>query len=180
MHKLILTAIFCACFSVISHAQQITAPPTSTGALYITGSAVGNGADLTQDTLQSYTLAAGKLQNVGDQILISAGGQFIGSTDNRTARILFGGTQVMGFTTTSASATRWGVQVLVTKTGSNTQSYMSFGAGNAGTTADSNTLTKTDTSTIVVSATGQNTTNSVANSIVCQYFTVSYIPAPPS
>ena len=181
MGKLLLSALVLAVVSLAAKAQPIPAVSTSSSsALYVTGQAVGNGSDTTQDTLQTFTLPAGKLQNVGDQVLIAAGGQLAATTDNRTARILVGGTQVMGFTSTSASATRWATQVLVTKTGSNTQSYMTLVSANSGTSADSNTLTKTDTNTIVLSATGQDTTSATANSIICQYFTVSYIPAPPS
>ena len=47
------------------------------------------------------------------------------------------------------------------------------GTGNSGAT--NGTATQTDTGTLVIAVLGQNATNSVLNSVTCQYFCVEYI-----
>lgn len=154
---------------------------SKTKRLYITGASVGNGADTTEDTLQSFTLPAGLLANVGDSVRIFAGGTFAASTDTKRVRLKIGGQVVNGFhqgTTTGAIA--WALDCSIVKTGSSTQAYVSLGsvqstAGQDGTAVG--TLSLTDTSTIVVSITGQNQSTSTANSITCQLISVDYIRA---
>lgn len=156
-----------------------TGPSPATGSsasqLYFNGVVVGNGADTTEDTLMTFTIPAATLVNVGDTITIRAGGGLIGSTDNKTAKIRFGNL-ASSTSTTTAAVTKWAGQFWITKTGANTQSYMSVwslpGAAAQGTTSGTGTIT--DTSAIVVSVTGQNITNSVANSITAQYLSMTY------
>lgn len=140
----------------------------------------GNGADLTEDTLGAsgatpftFTIPANTLLNVGDTITIRIGGTFIGSTDNKTAKVRFGSI-AFSTSTTTATITKWAAQIFVTKTGPSTQSYMAIwnlpSAAAAGTTTG--ITAQTDTAGIVVNATGQNITNSVANSIAGQYMSI--------
>lgn len=140
----------------------------------------GNGADITEDTLGisgvtpfTYTIPANTLLNIGDTITIRVGGSFIGSTDNKTAKVRFGSI-ALSTSTTTAAVTKWTGQIWITKTGASTQSYMAVwnlpGAAAQGIT--SGIASQTDTNTIVVNVTGQNITNSVANSITGQYMSI--------
>lgn len=148
--------------------------------LYVTGSSVGNGADLTEDTLQTYTLPGGTLINVGDRLHVVAGGAYAASTDSKSARVKIGATQLATPSGTTVNTTTWQVDAWVVKTGNNAQSYNAsavvVNTSSAG--GRSGTATLTDTGALNIVVTGQNTTASTANSITCQYFAVDYYPAP--
>jgi len=149
--------------------------------LYVNGAVAGNGADLTEDSLMSYSLPANTLANVGDTIRIFAAGALGATTDAKTVRIKFGTTPVHAPNSSAAGTTRWTSQIYITKTGSGTQSYGTMGVMQAtavGSGVISGTLTKTDTSPIAIEVTGQNATNSVANSVTIQLLFIEFIPAP--
>ncbi len=147
--------------------------------LSVDGVLVGNGADTTEDTLKTVTLAAKTLNKVGDTIHISAGGTFAASTDVKTLRVKFGGTAVISPPGVAAGEIKWGVDIWITKTGLNTQSYNAIGrvlnSSNDGTS--SGTLAITETAAIAVVVTGQNATNSVASSVTVQMLRVELIHA---
>jgi hypothetical protein len=150
--------------------------PMISRTLYATGTLVGNGADTTEDTLQSYTLPAGALANVGDRIRITAGGTFAGSTDSKVARVRFGPSASQASNGTSASATSWEITYDILKTGSNTQTTNSKGlTNNSAITVTSGLATVTDTAAITITVTGVNNTNPVAGSVACRYFVVEYL-----
>jgi hypothetical protein len=149
--------------------------------LFFTGTSVGNGADLTEDTLQTYTLPTGMLANAGDTIKITAGGAFGATTDSKTAAVHFGGIGsaiLSGPVGVTAAQARWATEVSVTKTGASTQSYAAVGLTLNSTAGgpNSGTLTATDTGTIQILVTGKNVTNSVAGSVTCQYLLVEFVP----
>lgn len=152
--------------------------PSKRRILYVTGTSVGNGADTTEDTLQSFTMAAGQLANVGDVIRITAGGTFAGSTDSKQVKIKFANAAMSIPTGSTVGATRWAANVAITKTGTNTQSFI-VGAENisASPGTNSGTLTATDANALTIAVTGQNSTNSVAGSVTCQVLLIEYIPA---
>lgn len=168
-------------FIAAASAQPLTPPGSGGGGaassphLYVNGVSVGNGADITQDTLQSMTIAAGKLASVGDIISIETGGVYAASTDIKAVRVLAGGQIIGSCSGNVAAVINWYVTAQLIKTGSNTQSYIS-----ACTVVGSNgnvrtgTLTLTDTATIAVLVTGQNSTNPVAGSITAQALVVDY------
>ena len=148
--------------------------------LYVTGVVAGNAADTTEDIMQTYTVPALTLANVGDILEIVAGGAFGGTTDAKTARLRIGGIAgsiVCAPTGNSASQTRWAITAWVVKTGASTQSFTGLGAISAAATGGSlnGTATLTDTATIQIVVTGQNATNSVVNSVTCQYLHVRYV-----
>lgn len=147
--------------------------------LSVATSTVGNGSDLTADTLQTFTMLANQLVNTGDMLRIVVGGRYTGSTDNKTALLKFGSATIGTFNTATSSIVTWGGEAYVVKTGSSTQNYLTIGGANGASSGSttSNSASQTDTSTIVISVTGQNATNSVANSVTCTFFTVEYIPA---
>jgi hypothetical protein len=148
--------------------------------LFTSLSVIGNGADLTEDTLVSYTIPANTLVNVGDALRIVASGAFIGSTDAKTARIRIGGITSGTPTTTAATSTTWRVELNVTRAALNTQEYEYFGAisGAAGTQLYNNAQSSLgDASPATLTVTGQNTTNSVASSVTVRTVTVDLIRA---
>jgi len=163
-------------------AQQVIAPSSgSVISLYANGTSVGNGADTTEDTLMTYTLPANTLANVGDAIHIIAGGTFAGTTDNKTARVRFGGIAGVAIGAPNGATTgqlTWYIDGWIVKTGSNTQSFISGGQ----TTTNNNgsltgTASKTDTATNDIVVTGRNVTASSASSITCQTLLVQYVKA---
>lgn len=182
----LLFIAFLLAFSTSVNAQQIGSGTQVLSRLYVTGSVVGNGADTTEDTLQSYVLPAGTLANVGDTIHIMASGAAAASTDNKVYRVRIGsgaGNIVTSGTLLTLSGIRWAVDVYIVKTGSNTQSFYAMGRVSNATTSDgtlSGTLSGTDTAAITISITGQDTTASTANAVTCQYFSVDFLRAPPS
>jgi hypothetical protein len=151
-------------------------PASGRRTLYANGTVAGNGADLTADTLMTFTMAASQLKNVGDVLRIRANGRFASSTDVKTA-VLKLGNQVLTTTTSVNGVVIWWIEVDVMKTASNAQTFGSTGGmngtGNSGAT--NGTATQTDTNALTILLTGQNATNSVANSVTCQYFNIEYI-----
>ena len=168
-------------FIATASAQPLTPPGSGGGGaatsphLYVNGVSVGNGADITQDTLQSMTIAAGKLASVGDIISITTGGTYAASTDSKAIRVTVGGQIIASCSGAVAATLGWYVYGQLIKTGSNTQSYISSCTvtGTNGNTR-TGTLTLTDTSAIAVLVTGQNSTNPVAGSITAQALVVDY------
>jgi hypothetical protein len=157
------------------------AAPMPARALYVTGASVGNGADLTADTLQSYNIPANTMANVGDMVRIHAAGVFISSTDNKTAIIKFGSATLATINTATAGVTRWAADITVVRTSASNQSWMVLSAvqgSSVGNGINAGTSTQTDTAIINILVTGQNATNSVANSVTCQILTVEFIPGP--
>ena len=145
--------------------------------LYRSGIAAGNGADTTLDVLQSYTLPANTLAAVGDILHIVAGGTLAASTDNKQIRVYFGSAVAMQVSATAAGTTQWACEVWITKTGPSTQSsvtlanvFSNFTNGTGGGTSSIN-----DTLPQVIQVTGQNNTNPVAGSIVCQFLSVELL-----
>ena len=144
--------------------------------LYQTGASAGNGPDTTEDVLQSYSLPAGTLANVGDIVHIVAGGTFAATTDTKAVNLRFGGIAgVIGCNPSGASValTRWAFEAWMVKTGTSTQSFISIGHCNGTTSGtSSNTSALNDTLPIQIVVTGRNSTNPVAGSVSAQYFTV--------
>lgn len=160
-------------------AQSVTVGSSAYQRLYYTGTSVGNGADTTEDVLQTFTLAAGQLANVGDMIHIVASGKWAGSTDTKTLRLRAGGVSGTILTApiaASANVTQWSLEAWITKSGSNTQTYAVTALSVSGSFngVNSGTLSLTDTGTIQLVITGQDSTSATANAITCQTMFVDY------
>ena len=150
--------------------------------LYLALSVVGNGADTTEDTLQSFTLPGGTLKNVGDRLLICASGALTSSTDNKTVRAKINGLTVSSDVGSAVGQASWSFSIWLaktgaTKTGATTHQVLTDG-GVAGQVSAPlprwATITLTDTSNIPILITGQNATTATANTITCNYFSVDY------
>ena len=138
---------------------------------------VGNGADQTEDVLQTVVIPGNTLANVGDVIHIKCGGTYAGSTDNKVAKIRLNGVQYAGATGAAVICTQWIMQCDVQKTGPNAQVSWALGLEQQGAVSISSTVgTLTDTAPITLTITGQNITAAVAGSITCRYLTVEYVP----
>jgi hypothetical protein len=146
--------------------------------LYNPVAIVGNGADTTEDTLQSYTLPANTISAPGDQIIIEAAGTFGGTTDNKVLRVKMGAINFTGLTAAAAVITSWWYRVVVTRTTANnfrtSITYMMTNQA-IGVITGGPTTGETIDSLIVV--TGQNNTSAAAGSITCNYLNVTFIPA---
>lgn len=146
-----------------------------------TGASVGNGADTTEDIMQTCTVPAAQLANTGDRLHIVAAGTLGATTDTKSVKVRLGG--IAGniganLIATITGSTSWSVDLWVLKTGSNTQTVIYNGAvasASSPASARSSTTTLTDTNTISIVVTGQNSTNSVAGSVTCQTLLVDYI-----
>lgn len=145
--------------------------------LYNTANSVGNGADVTEDILQTFVVPAGKLTNVGDRLIIEVSGTLGATTDNKSVRIRLNGAVAIGtFTVSAAAQVAYSGRVILMKSGANTQAaYSLFTVSNVAV-GGNGTPSVTDTAAITITVTGQNITNSVAGSIICRFMTVDFIP----
>lgn len=181
--KRTLLATVLALLPLCADAQQINGgrPAYQVLNTQMNSAGVGNGADLTEDTLFTYTIAANQLANVGDRLHIVAAGIMVSSTDNKTARVKFGGQNAISLTTTSTTTVQWRIETDIVKTAASVQSSSALGTMSGIVAAQavlgSAAWTVTDTAAIALLVTGQNTTNSTANTITCKYLTVDFIPA---
>lgn len=143
----------------------------------------GNAADLLELVLPtcSFTIPANSLPNVGDVFQITLGGKFGATTDSKSVRVRLG-TTIAGVpiiwtaSGTVAAALSWVATIRYMKTAVNAQTVIVMAnVGNGtfnGTSESSSSLVETVANQFVV--TGQNTTNSVANSVTCQYMQTEY------
>ncbi len=150
--------------------------------LYSNTAAVGNPADLTEDTLLSYTMPANTLAAAGDKIHTQAYCILSNNTHNRTTRLYFGSMLLIDIPNVSVQNYQFYMDMTVTKTGSNTQIVSAFLAesippGNASSSVATyyQLGTETDTSSIVVKTTGA-TNVATANDVTCTQMSVEFIP----
>lgn len=188
MRLLILAlAIIGASFATEASAQTVLPGPFTGGesALYATGAIVGNGADTTLDTLQTYTAPASTLVNVGDAIHIVASGTFASSTDTKNIKVELNpagaGPTIGSLVGNVASTVAWAMDIWIVKTGASTQSIhvqgTVIGSANGAGTASA-TTTFTDTNALTIAVQGQNATAATANTANCRIFMVSRRAAP--
>lgn len=142
----------------------------------------GNGADNTEDTIFSYSMPANTMAASGDKLRIRAHCQWANNADTKTTNIYFGATKIafMGAGTTANYAGNF--DLLVNKIGSNSQTENGTllestinSTAVASTGSYVSTSSETDTSIIIVKITGQSG-SSVANDVVCNQFTIEFIP----
>lgn len=137
---------------------------------------VGNGADTTEDTLFTYSLPAGALANVGNEIDIVAWGSVAATSATKTVKLYFGAsiTQTAVYTTTQTGA--WFIQMKVYKQAASVQMAItevdSLGATTTRTITVNNAGSETDTAAITIKVTGQSSA-ATANLVLCNGFTVA-------
>lgn len=186
MRKFLLAAmLFLGCAGANAQWVQSGQPLGVETALYATGAIVGNGADTTFDTLQTYTAPANTLLNVGDAIHVVASGTFASSTDTKNIKIVLNpagaGPTIASLVGNAASTVNWALDVWIVKTGSNAQSVhvqgTVIGTANAAGTS-SVTSAVADGSAITIAVQGQNASLATANTANCRIFLVSRRAAP--
>jgi hypothetical protein len=180
MHRRLFLASPLLLLPFTVRAQPLPPPAAKTIRLFTSLSVIGNGADLTEDTLVTYSVPANTFVNVGDELRVVATGGFTGSTDVKTARIRIGGISAATAPTSAATQTAWRIEFHIIKSGSNAQQYEVFSgfSGATGTQAYSNGAgVLTEGSANALTVTGQNTTNSVASSVSVRTVTVDLIRA---
>jgi hypothetical protein len=164
-------------------AQTVSGGPSpSFQRLFQAFTPVGNGADTTEDVLQSYTMPAGQLANIGDTLSMTAWGTLNGTVDNKVVRIRLGaGGAIVGIvTSTLAPQSAWQINTIVIKTGANAQRFgnLAFINGNSlnGSTLPGNsTAGMTDTAPAVLNVTGQDSSVATAGAITCAGFVIDFI-----
>ena len=147
----------------------------------------GVGADTTEDTLYTDTLAASQFATNGDMVQATYAGTFdSGTTGTKRLRAYVAGTVVFDTTAlTPTAAGSWQLDVTVVRISSTalnvsvTFNATGFSAANIATVAA--TFTKltglTLTNTQIMKVTGQNGTTATANRIVASMGEIQYTPA---
>lgn len=158
-------------------AQVVTTPLVRPVLLFQSTAVVGNGADTTEDTLYTVTIPAGTLANVGDVLHVIARGTAAATTDSKSTRLKFGGTNINSFTQNAVGNVAWYFEVWILKTGANAQSITAFTIpATNNVTSGIGTSAITDTGAITMLLTGQNSTAATANSIQTSSMFVYYLP----
>lgn len=156
--------------TVLTTVGNTTSTFHSAGLVNTALTATGNGADITEDTLQTFSLPANALDVVGRCVRITSWGTSANNADAKTIRQYFGVATVSA-SLTVATANQWKMVSTVCKTAANTQTALgevSFGASLANGFVDLNVTApaQTDTSAIVIKTTGQAGAAN-ANDIIC-------------
>ncbi len=145
------------------------------GNLYVFTSATGagNGSDTTEDILTSFSLPANTLDVPGRSLWLYAFGSFANNAHSKHARLYFGSEVVDTGANTTTGGIGWALEMLIIKTGSNTQQMSSqivTGTVHGGCTTQAGA--ETDTSAITIKVTGQTGT-AAASDIVLNGLTVT-------
>jgi len=153
----------------------------SVWALNTTVITIATGADLTEDTLMTYSIPGNTLRNAGDSIEFDALFSVLGTgtVATKTIRIYFGGSVIMQF---GNAALDGGSLIfkgrIIRTTGASSIAYSSYqttDSGGASTTKIAQSSPgETLSGAVLFKCTGQNGTNGVASGITQQALTVSY------
>lgn len=149
------------------------------GLINATVTSTGNGADTTEDTLQTYTLPASSLDIAGRCIRVTSWGTTANNADAKTLRLRFGGTLIYSQTLTTSILGDWVMKATICKTAANTQTAYAEGLnaaalGTASPGIDVTAPAETDTATIIIKTTGQAGTAN-ANDIICTAQLVEFL-----
>ena len=135
--------------------------------------ATGNGADLTEDTLQTYTMPANTFDVTGRCIRVEGFGNFGANADVKTIRLYFGSANIYTSTGLTQNGTGWYIWATICKNGSNLQTFGAGGTdGNNLPGTFSGAMNQTDSGSIIIKITGQTGTAN-ANDIIANGMTVT-------
>lgn len=135
-------------------------------------SGVGNGNDVTEDVLYTFSLPANSLSFVGQTLEIFATGTLANNAHNKTVKIYFG-SQVYSLGTVATANVVWSAKLTVIRTAASAQ--LITGEGMIGATPIAPALltgAETDTNAIVIKVTGQTGT-AAASDVVAKMMSVS-------
>jgi hypothetical protein len=138
---------------------------------------IGNGADVTEDTLFTVTLPANSLDIVGRQVFVEAYGTFAAtSTTTKVIKVYFGSTVLVTFSGTTTQAGAWALMATITKTAAGQQTAMILNdttvTGSLVRSITTASPSEADTAGIIIKVTGQVTGSSTANVSLCNCLTV--------
>jgi hypothetical protein len=149
--------------------------PSGNSFTYFSQTGTGNGADTTEDTLQTYTLPANALDKAGRSIYIYAWGSYVNTNGTKNARLYFGTQSIAAQSAGQVGNTSWALEFVVGKAAANQQvvsGQIVVGTAHGGVVNSSPTIT--DTAAITIKVTGQNSTSANANTVVLNGLFVTY------
>lgn len=145
-----------------------------TGVIYSAFTPVGNGADTTEDVLQSFTLPAASLATNGKALRVRLSGTTAANADTKVSQIYFGATNITLFNG-AVNGVLWYSDFTVVRTSATTQDMFQFGGQALSIGYGHATPTETLANAIVVKVTGRNSSNPTANSVVCNWMLVEVL-----
>lgn len=134
---------------------------------------VGNGADQTEDNLQTASLPGYSLRDNGDCVILQAWGRTGANGDSKDIKLYFGATVVASVLASTANAKNWYAYAEIYKTASGAQ--LAFGYVVIDTTQGAmqrTTPAEVDTAAITIKTTGKENTASTANAILSDVLSV--------
>jgi hypothetical protein len=138
---------------------------------------VGNLADLTDDTLFTYTLAASCLDANNQGIVIEAFGSFAANGNDKTVKLWFGTSLVFSSGVLTNNNVGWNARLMLNRTGASAQ--IGSGFGMAGSTPFPVPVplvgTEATTGAIVLKVTGASPTTGAANDVVGHGMSVFFV-----
>ena len=138
---------------------------------------VGNLADLTDDTLFTYTLPASCLDTNNQGIVIEAFGSFAANGNDKTVKLWFGTSLVFSSGVLTNNNVGWNARLMLNRTGASAQ--IGTGFGMAGSTPFPVPVpligTEVTTGAIVLKVTGASPTTGAANDVVGHGMSVFFI-----
>ena len=138
---------------------------------------VGNLADLTDDTLFTYTLPASCLDADNQGVVIEAFGSFAANGNNKTVTRWFGTSLVFSSGVLTNNNVGWNARLMLSRTGASAQ--IGTGFGMAGSTPVPVPVpligTEVTTGAIVLKVTGASPTTGAANDVVGHGMSVFFI-----
>jgi hypothetical protein len=88
---------------------------------FVSQAGVGNGADVTEDTLSTMTLPAGCLDINGREVLIQAFGSITATSATKAAKVYWGSTLLTTFSATTTQTGAWCLSASIFRTASGQQ-----------------------------------------------------------
>ncbi len=142
---------------------------------------VGNGADTTEDTLQTYTLPASTLAVNGQALRIKVRGQFSTLSATKTIRVYFGATVIATYFNTAAALFNLDLDTTIMRASATTQTSSAIVVEAANNSTGGQTFneqlspTETLSGNIIIKVTGQSTVGT-ANAVTCDVVLVEFLP----
>lgn len=148
------------------------------GSLKVNTTAVGNGADTSEDVLITYTSPAAILGTNGDRLEIEAFGTFAANTDTKEVKCYYGGTVIFDTTAAILNGGAWSIKARVVRTAAATQIALGEFEGNVAVVTSPTLYTtpaETLSGTVVIKCTGTAGLGN-ANDIIQKALLVKWFP----
>lgn len=144
------------------------------GLINIQAAASGTGADTSEDTLYTYALPANAFSSPGKAVRVRVWGTTGANANNKTVKVYFGAV-VFTSATLAANNVPWHFEMIIAKTGSNTQFALVSGSWNGALQAPQIfSGSENDSAGITIKCTGTNGTAS-ANDVAAKCFMVEFL-----